>query len=250
MNGTRTIVVLLLLLGIWFAWDQFNPSPLPPGPTPPDFQPPRPFEPDQVTLETDPETSDFRLAVAPLKFVDPRGQTWIAPIGTKTDGASIPQVFLSLAGDRFEREYLKAAIVHDAYCDRRNVGQISYRSRPWQDVHRMFYEACVAGGAAATRAKLMYAAIWLGGPRWDAVTGIPLEPPSAETLAASFESYLAWYDDQRVRTPSEPIGSGSPVGGSGPPTFAPHAPEAASPPEPSLEQIDAWMERQDPWKQR
>lgn len=114
----------------------------------------------------------------------------------------------------------------------------------------MFYEACVAGGAAPTRAKLMYAAIWLGGPRWDAVTGIPMEPPSTEQLAASFENYLTWYDGQRLQSSGEPIGSGGPVGSGGPPSFAPAAPKNSAVPEPSIEQIDAWMQQQDPWKER
>lgn len=121
-----------------------------------------------------------------MAYVDPAGQEWLAPVGTKTDGASIPTIFLSLAGDRFEREYLNAAVVHDAYCDRRNKGQASYQTRPWCAVHRMFFEALIAGGAAPAKAKLMYAAVWMGGPRWEPNTGQPLCVPATKKCSNSF----------------------------------------------------------------
>ena len=37
---------------------------------------------------------------------------------------------------------------------------------PWPEVHRMFYEGLLVGGTPVARAQLMYAAVWLGGPRW------------------------------------------------------------------------------------
>jgi Protein of unknown function (DUF1353) len=56
------------------------------------------------------------------------------------------------------REYRNASVVHDVACDTRD--------HPWQDVHRMFYEACRAGGVGEQKAKLVYAAVYHFGPKW------------------------------------------------------------------------------------
>ncbi len=112
-----------------------------------------------------------------FQFIDSRGRRWVAPAGTITDGASIPQAFLSLIGDRFENNYLDAAVVHDAYCGRENAGRPPYHTERWHRVHRMFFEACAACGTGPMKAKLMYAAVYLGGPRWGdpgrSLEGIP-----------------------------------------------------------------------------
>lgn len=102
-----------------------------------------------------------------FSYVDISGKTWMAPVGTVTDGASIPAIFTPIIGDRFEKDYVEAAIVHDAYCARVNQGHPNYESETWGKVHRMFYEAALKNGTDPVRAKLMYAAIYLGGPRWD-----------------------------------------------------------------------------------
>ncbi len=214
----------------------------PPGPVPPGGL--QPFRPRLITLETDPETRDFRLAKEPLVYVDPAGQEWLAPVGTKTDGASIPTIFLSLAGDRFEREYLNAAVVHDAYCDRRNKGQASYQTRPWRAVHRMFFEALIAGGAAPAKAKLMYAAVWMGGPRWEPNTGQPLARPSDEEMQQQFLACVQFFDGNELSPTAGPNRESEPVGSGGPlKSVMVHE-------EPTLDQLDAWMEQRDPWTNR
>lgn len=91
-------------------------------------------------------------------FTDPSGTTWTAPSGAVVDGASIPQVFWSILGGPYEGEYRDASIVHDHEC--------FIRLRPWRDVHRMFHQACLAGGVRPLKARLMYAAVYLFGPRW------------------------------------------------------------------------------------
>jgi hypothetical protein len=91
-------------------------------------------------------------------YVDPRGTRWPAPKGSIIDGASIPQVLWSVVGSPYTGEYRNASVVHDVACVKRD--------RPWQDVHRMFYEACRAGGVGEQKAKLMYAAVYHFGPRW------------------------------------------------------------------------------------
>ena len=86
------------------------------------------------------------------------GAVWDAPSGSLVDGASIPQALWSLVGSPFTGDYFYASIVHDVACD--------VRTRPWQAVHYMFYLACLAGGTARLRAKLMYLAVRNFGPRW------------------------------------------------------------------------------------
>ena len=93
-------------------------------------------------------------------YVDARGTRWPAPKGSVIDGASIPQVLWSVAGSPYTGEYRNASVVHDVACVKRD--------RPWQDVHRMFYEASRAGGVGEQKAKLLYAAVYHFGPRWSA----------------------------------------------------------------------------------
>jgi hypothetical protein len=122
---------------------------------------------------------DFSLRVVPIcaadtdfvsnaefTFRDARHKLWSAPIGTRTNGLSVPQLCMSLVGSPVRNESLGAALVHDAYCGRTNKGHPTYQDTTWQEVHRMFYEACLAGGTPSRRAKAMYTAVYLCGPRW------------------------------------------------------------------------------------
>jgi hypothetical protein len=101
-----------------------------------------------------------------LNFIDAKTRKWVAPRNTLTDGASIPRVFIKVIGDPRSREFLNAATVHDAYCGRGNETGQYYHAAPWQSVHRMFYDGLRVGGTPAPKAKLMYAAVYLAGPRW------------------------------------------------------------------------------------
>jgi hypothetical protein len=91
-------------------------------------------------------------------FIDQAENRWDVPEGAIVDGASIPQALWSIIGGPFEGRYRDASIVHDWYCD--------MRSRPWQNVHRVFFEAMLTSGVAKVRANLMYAGVYWGGPRW------------------------------------------------------------------------------------
>lgn len=149
------------------------------------------FTPEHVTLK---EIGDFKeLVDEKLVFVDSSGVEWTAPKGTLTDGASVPRLALWLSDGRFESEFLKAAIIHDAYCQSENekVTPNQFKKRPWQDVHRMFYEACLAGGTSSLKARIMFAAVWLGGPRWDAQER-NLDHISEERLKAEFDYCEKW----------------------------------------------------------
>jgi hypothetical protein len=93
-----------------------------------------------------------------FSYLDPQGKAWNVPAGTVVDGASIPQVFWTLIKGPFEGPYRNASVVHDYYC--------LTKSEPWQAVHRMFYFAMLAGGTSSIKAKSMYYAVLIGGPRW------------------------------------------------------------------------------------
>lgn len=100
-----------------------------------------------------------------FSFTDGRGKVWACPKGSVTDGASIPRELWTLVGGPYEGQYRFAAFVHDAYCHS--------RTEPWREVHRMFYEACLAAGCGEQQAKVLYAGVFHFGPRW----GLPTTGP-------------------------------------------------------------------------
>jgi hypothetical protein len=120
-----------------------------------------------------------------LAFIDAKKRRWMAPVGTLTDGASIPQLALSVTAATSTGTVLSAAIVHDAYCGQLNSQGPSYRRASWEEVHRMFYEACLALGSSEARAKLMCAAVMLYVPRWDFP---PADAPVAATGTGAADS--------------------------------------------------------------
>lgn len=108
----------------------------------------------------------FFPVAEPLNFVDAKGNQWVAPARTLTDGASIPKIFTAIVGEPTSPEYVNAAAVHDAYCGVGNEKGPMFHRADWEDVHLMFYDGLIVGGTRPTRAKIMFAAVWLGGPRW------------------------------------------------------------------------------------
>jgi Protein of unknown function (DUF1353) len=92
-------------------------------------------------------------------YFDATGKQWSAPKGSIVDGASIPGALWSYVGGPYTSTYRIASVVHDVAC-------VSKKEK-WEDVHRMFYEACRCAGLDDKRAKLMYWAVYQGGPRWE-----------------------------------------------------------------------------------
>jgi Protein of unknown function (DUF1353) len=91
-------------------------------------------------------------------YVDSTGTGWQTNAGDKTDGASIPEWAQPHVGGQFENEFIRAAVIHDHYCNR--------HVRPWRDTHRVFYDALLASQVPKPKALLMYYAVYLGGPKW------------------------------------------------------------------------------------
>ncbi len=187
---------LLLMAGlILAACDGGSPAPpATPGPG---------FTPNAITLKEVPGTALKELVDEQLVFIDSTGTAWGAPRGTLTDGASVPRLALWVTDGRFDGTFLKAAVIHDAYCQAENAERCpqQYRTKPWKAVHRMFYEACLAGGTPPARARIMFAAVWLGGPRWnDPEHDLGQVPEKA--LLAEFEACKKWIEKNNP-TPKE-----------------------------------------------
>ncbi|HEU0210272.1 MAG TPA: DUF1353 domain-containing protein [Candidatus Udaeobacter sp.] len=93
-----------------------------------------------------------------LRYTDPHGQVWVAPIGSVVDGASIPRYLWSIMGGPFEGRYRNASVLHDVAYGEHN--------RPWQECDRMFYYAMRCSGVGAAEAKTMYYALFKFGHHW------------------------------------------------------------------------------------
>jgi hypothetical protein len=93
-----------------------------------------------------------------LRYTDPHGIVWVAPVGSTVNGASIPRSLWSLMGGPFEGKYRDASVLHD----------VSYEQhkRPWQDCDRMFYNAMRCSGVSAVEAKTMFYALYRFGHHW------------------------------------------------------------------------------------
>jgi len=93
-----------------------------------------------------------------LRYTDPHGEVWVAPIGSVVDGASLPRYLWSIMGGPFEGKYRNASVLHDvAYGEHK---------RPWKDCDRMFYYAMRCSGVGATESKTMYYALYKFGHHW------------------------------------------------------------------------------------
>jgi len=101
----------------------------------------------------------FMTLIDTVKYVDPAGVEWFAPAGSRTDGASIPQIAWTLVGGPYEGKHRKAAVFHDVACVE--------KTKPWEQVHRMFYSAMQAAGVPELTAKQMFAAVYAFGPKWE-----------------------------------------------------------------------------------
>jgi hypothetical protein len=120
-----------------------------------------------------------------FSYVDPDERQWHAPAKWIVDGASIPQAGWSIIGGPFEGRYRAASVIHDVACVQ--------KERPWEAVHQAFYYAMLASGVEVTTAKLMFAAVYHGGPRWDQVLVLPAN-------ADEIEEAVEWVKLQVDRT--------------------------------------------------
>src|SRR5688572_20846801 len=75
-------------------------------------------------LLLDPNPADqsgkTKLVRENFAFDDANGLRWMAGKGDVTDGASIPRLFQPIVGGAFNESYIRAAVIHDHYCDPRH----------------------------------------------------------------------------------------------------------------------------------
>lgn len=121
-------------------------------------------------LEHPGDDRDMKLNLS-FTFEDDTGLKWTAARGAVINGASIPRIFWTTFGSPFIGDYRRASIVHDHFCD--------VRTRTAAATHRMFYEACRAGGVSEIKAKTMYTMVKTFGPSWTvAVNGLSINGTS------------------------------------------------------------------------
>jgi hypothetical protein len=149
-----------------------------------------------------------------LRYTDPNGEVWVAPIGSVVDGASIPRYLWSIMGGPFEGRYRKASVLHDvAYGEKK---------RPWQDCDRMFYYAMRCSGVSGTTAKTMFYALYRFGHHW--------KFPIKRGKPVKYEGQMV----ARAEAIPQPIPRAIPVN----PTQINEARDWISSADPSLEQIE------------
>jgi hypothetical protein len=142
-----------------------------------------------------PDGRRFSL-VKEFDYLDQSGRVWKAPIRLVTDGASIPMPFWSVIGGPFEGLYREASIVHDAAC--------CAQMQPWQHVHHMFYDAMRCSGVDWLKAKIMFYAVWAGGPRWTTLNGtMPSDCKVSSPVTVSVQNKLMRIIQDRPLTVEE-----------------------------------------------
>ncbi len=153
---------------------------------------------------------------------------WEADAGLITDGATIPKWAQPIIGKPFDREFAKAATLHDhycrkglyaSYCKKRTGNEAmydyyckkgakgfkdhycrgGYQIRNYKDTHRMFYDALLdTKEMGKFKALVMYAAVWFWGPKWTLVGSVDkkeyLCTPPVNSTAPSYSEI----DEQQI----------------------------------------------------
>ncbi|MGD9784880.1 MAG: DUF1353 domain-containing protein [Hyphomicrobiaceae bacterium] len=101
---------------------------------------------------------DRRALQAHFGFIDPDGLHWDVPPGYATDGATIPPSLQPLVGSSWDRDYIRAAVIHDFYIRNTTIDPLK--------VHEVFFHALLASGVRPYWASLMHRAVRRFGPTW------------------------------------------------------------------------------------
>jgi hypothetical protein len=116
-----------------------------------------------------------------FSFRDATGRVWLAPRGGVIDGTSLPRALRLLPGIPPETEFRKASVLHDYHS--------RARLESWKEVRRMLHSASLHEGLGPTEAKLLYAAVYAGGWRWEPRTS------SCYRSCHAASTMLAWQPD-------------------------------------------------------
>ena len=131
-----------------------------------------------IPAKPDDNFRDMKL-LSPFSYKDPRGVVWEVPKDYITNGASVPWGLWNIVGGPYDGPYRDAAVIHDFYTE--------FKLRPWEDTHRMYYEASVARGVSDNRASIMYAGLLVGADRWDPPSAATTPPKKAQMMPDSFK---------------------------------------------------------------
>lgn len=126
-----------------------------------------------------------------LRYTDPEGVVWIAPAGSKVDGASIPRSLWTIMGGPFEGKYRNASVLHDVAYEQQN--------KPWSDCDRMFYNAMRCSGVGRVEAGTMYYSLYRFGRHWKFTVKKAKKLSKKERLA------LQQQQQQAEPPPAEPV---------------------------------------------
>jgi hypothetical protein len=110
-----------------------------------------------------------------LRYTDPYGKVWIAPAGSRVDGASIPRPFWTIIGGPFEGKYRNASVLHDVAYDEQKVSP--------EEADLMFYNAMRASGVGAVTAKTMYYSLRRHGRHWKHRQAEPVDAAPGRSTA-------------------------------------------------------------------
>lgn len=113
---------------------------------------------NNIKVEWEAGSSRLMTLLEDVVFTDSKGEIWLAPAGSKIDGASIPRFLWRIIGSPFIGRYRRASVIHDVYC--------AAKSAPYQKVHTVFNEMMKADGLTDLKRFLMFKAVWHFGPRW------------------------------------------------------------------------------------
>ena len=115
-------------------------------------------------------------------YLDPYCRSWEAPAGAVVDGASIPMFAWSIIGGPFEGKYREASVIHDVGVSRtkRALGIRSFS----------LFLRNVGRGVDRAHAKVMYAAVYHFGPRWDLLEYRPVEGPKPKVHPGERAAFL------------------------------------------------------------
>ena len=116
------------------------------------------------------------VVLTELRYTDPYGEVWVAPVGSRVNGASVPRAFWGLIGGPFEGKYRNASVLHDVAYEE--------QARPWEEADRMFYNAMRCSGVGTVTAKTMYYALRRHGRHWKHRQAIPVGSASDSRLTA------------------------------------------------------------------
>lgn len=93
----------------------------------------------------------MRVSIEDAWYIDWADQKWVAPVGTLTDGFSIPWFIRPITGGKYQGS-LKAAVMHDAYYKK-------HRGAERHEVDLMFYQAMLDDNKPKWKAGAFYYAV-------------------------------------------------------------------------------------------